>query len=232
MLKRKNRFASLLVLLGLAVSSGFAQMSTGADIYSRYIWRGISLDPSNAISFQPSLSYTSGDFSVGAWGAYSSIGTYAEDDIWLSYAFGPVTATVTDYYIPSYLPAGSTFFNYNTAKGAGSHTVEVGLGYSGDETFPLSLSAYINVIGGFNDPDNSVYIQAGYPIMSDLDLTVGVSPSKSTVWYVTSKAALLNVGLSTSKTLKVTDSFSIPFNAQYIMNPYTESAYLIFGMSL
>jgi hypothetical protein len=235
-MKQMKTIFSTLSLLAVLASTGVAQMSTGVDMYSRYIWRGLSPDPSNAVSFQPSLSYASGDFSVGAWGAYSAIGTYAEDDIWASYGIalpsGKLTATVTDYYIPSYLPVGSTFFNYNTKKGSGSHTVEIGIGYAGGESFPLSLSAYYNVIGGFNDPDNSAYLQAAYPIMSDLNLTVGFSPSKSTVWYITSKASLLNVGLSTSKTIKVTESFSIPFNAAYIMNPYTESAYLVFGITL
>jgi hypothetical protein len=74
-------------------------------------------------------------------------------------------------------------------------------------------------------------VQASYPILSDLSLTVGGTPAKS-AFYGTAKAGLINVGFTSSKTIKVSESLSIPFNVQYIMNPYVESAYLIFGISL
>ncbi|MFA6540650.1 MAG: hypothetical protein WCT99_03535 [Bacteroidota bacterium] len=213
----------LVLLLVLFISSfGNGQMKSGVDLYSRYIWRGT--DYGNAASLQPALTYVSGDLSVGVWGAYALTGGYSEADIWGSYAVGPITLYVTDYYIPATPPA-ITFFNYSNKGGA--HVVEVGAGYTGPESFPLSLSGYVNVL---NDANNSVYITASYPIITNLGLTVGMTPAKSI--YGTTKAGLIGVGLTTSKTIKVTEDFSIPFNAQYIMNPYSESAYLIFGISL
>ncbi len=230
----RTKILSTIVFFLFLTSVGFGQMKSGVDIYSRYIWRGSNLG--NSPSFQPSLSYTTGGFSVGAWGSYSTIGSYSEDDLWATYSFalpsGSITASLTDYYIPAFLSPTATFFNYNTKKGLGSHTVEIGLAYAGGESMPLSIAVYYDAIGGVPDPDNSTYIQASYPVMSDLSVTVGLTPSKSTVWYTTAKAGLINVGLATTKTIKVTESFSIPFNVQYIMNPYAEAAYLIFGISL
>lgn len=213
----------LLALTILVVSATLvAQAKVGTDIYSRYIWRGA--DYGNSTSLQPALTYAVGDLSVGVWGAYALTGGYSEADIWASYAIGPVSLYFTDYYIPT-VPPSLTFFNYNNKGGA--HVLEVGAGYTGGESFPISVTGYVNVL---NDANNSIYIQATYPILSDLGFTVGVTPTKSV--YGTTNAGLINVGFTGSKTIKVTETFSIPFNAQYIMNPYAETAFLIFGISL
>jgi hypothetical protein len=212
-----------------------AQVKLGTDIYSQYVWRGSSFCGE---AFQPALSYTAGAFSVGVWGSYSapSAAAYSETDLWASYVVGPVTISVTDYFIPVFITGGDDlFFDYNTKKGLGSHTVEAGVSYTGPETMPLTISAYYNAIGGSPDPDNSSYVQVSYPFSletTSLTAIVGFTPSKSTAWYVTQKAGLINVGLQASKTIKVSESFSIPFNVQYIFNPYAEKTYLVFGISL
>lgn len=229
----KRSFLLFVFTVFFSVAS-LAQFKLGADIYSHYVWRGAALHSAEA--FQPALTYTAGSLSVGAWGSYSAGGTgYAENDLWGSYAVGPVTVYLTDYYIPTFLPATAQFFDYNTAKGAGSHTVEVGVGYTGSESFPISIAGYYNFIGGALDPDNSSYVQASYPFAIEsttLTASIGFTPAKSTAWYVTTGAGVVSVGLALSKTIKVTEDFSLPFNVQYIMNPYAEKAYLIFGVSL
>jgi hypothetical protein len=225
----------LIVIFFVLLTNGLsAQFKLGADIYSHYVWRGTALHSAEA--FQPALTYSAHDFSVGAWGSYSAGGAgYAENDLWTSYAVGPVTVYATDYYVPTLLPAGATFFDYNTAKGAGSHTVELGVGYTGDESFPVSIAGYYNVIGGVLDPDNSSYLQLSYPFTvhsATLTATIGFTPSKSTAWYTTTSAGVINLGLMVSKTIKFTEEFSLPFNVQYIINPYVEKTYLVFGVSL
>jgi len=211
-----------------------AQFKLGADISSHYVWRGTALHSAEA--FQPALTYTIGSLSIGAWGSYSAGGAgYAENDLWGSYALGPVTIYLTDYYIPTLLPANATFFDYNTKMGTGSHVVEVGVGISGGETFPLSITGYYNVIGGTLDPDHSSYIQASYPFVVEsttLTTSIGLTPAKSTMWYGTTGAGVVSLGVALSKSIKFTEEFSLPFNMQYIMNPYAEKAYLIFGVSL
>lgn len=231
-MRRSTLFMGLLLFL---LSSWLtAQFKLGADIYSQYIWRGAALHSAEA--FQPALTYAAGDLSVGAWGSYSAGGAgYAENDLWASYVVGPVTVYATDYYVPTLLPATATFFDFNTKTGAGSHTVEIGIGYTGKESFPISVAAYYNVIGGALDPDNSSYIQASYPFTMEsatLTATVGFTPAKSSAWYATSGAGVINLGLMVSKTIKFTEEFSLPFNVQYIINPYAEKTYLVFGLSL
>jgi len=219
------------MLLTLGVFTGMqSQTSVGVDIYSRYIFRGS--DYGDALSFQPSLSYAVGDLSIGIWGAYSDAGKYSEADIWASYSFGPITTIITDYYIPS-APPTIPFFNYSP-KGSGAHIVEIGIGYVGQESMPLSVTGFVNVFG---DTLKSMYVQASYVVLENLSLTLGLTPKKgiytlSSSLNANSSAGLVSVGFIGSKTIKVTEDFSIPFNVQYIMNPYAESAYLIFGLGL
>ncbi len=64
--------------------------SAGADLASRYIWRGLNAGGSSP-SIQPAIEYTIGSekhaFSVGTWGAFSTSGiqTTQEVDLYISY---------------------------------------------------------------------------------------------------------------------------------------------------
>ncbi|RLD78233.1 MAG: hypothetical protein DRJ07_13530, partial [Bacteroidetes bacterium] len=81
-LKSKIRLKHFLILTCLLFTfTGYAQeegaeekktsnWDLGASFQSRYIWRGINLG-GNSASIQPSISYTTGIFTIGAWSAYS-----------------------------------------------------------------------------------------------------------------------------------------------------------------
>lgn len=228
-----KKLFTIIIVMFFSISS-FAQLKVGADIYSRYLWRG--LDFGDAPAFQPTLSYTSGGFTIGAWGSYAfptSGTTYAENDLFATYSIsteksGSFTALLTDYYIPSYgIPFG--FFKPKSAYAA-AHTIEGGISYSGPESFPISLALYANLS---NDPDNSTYIQVGYPINLEeatVSLAAGFVPSKS-AYYLVDKGNIINLSITGSKTIAITDKFSIPINVSYISNPSQDKTYLVFGAS-
>src|SRR5690606_41614376 len=70
----KKFFLSSILLIALLNQHELtAQVSIGADIMSRYIWRGV--DYGNSPSLQPQLSFSAGGFSIGTWGAYSFAGS-------------------------------------------------------------------------------------------------------------------------------------------------------------
>lgn len=228
----------IIVLIASLSAELTAQMKIGADIYSRYIWRGV--DYGNAPSFQPAISYTAGGFSIGTWGAYSigshsvdlttgSASVFAEHDIWANYGVdvggGTLTFTFTDYFYPS---AGLRLFNYNDA--GGSHVLEIGAGYFGGDAFPFSLSTYYNF---FNDIDRSVYLHISYPFTLEngtIALFAAGTPGRS-AWYAATGAAVINAGLTYATPVPITERFSLPINASYIINPHIEQSYLIFGIS-
>lgn len=224
--------AALLIIFFCCSSFPQVRVSAGADIYSRYNWRG--LDFGDSPSFQPSLSLGIGGFVIGAWGAYNffsdSIPVYSENDLFASYSIttassGSFSILYTDYYYPS---SGLSFFKYNIN---GSHVLEAGLGYSGPVSFPIQLNGYYNFK---NDPDKSAYIQVGYPvIVNEISLlfVAGFTPAAS-AWYATTKAGLINLGIAATKNVLITDKFNLPVHVCYILNPYLKQSFLIAGISL
>ena len=230
-MKRTITRSLAFICLILAASRTVAQVSVGADILSRYIWRGV--DYGNSPSFQPSVTLTLGTLKIGTWGAYSFAGTgtpFAEHDIYVSYdvptTVGTFSALYTDYYYPS---AGLKYFNF-AAHRNGAHTLELGIGFSGPSEYPLALKALVNV---HNDPDNSAYLEVSYAVsVEDIRLSffVGSSAGKS-LWYGTNSAAVINTGLTASKSVRITELYSLPVYASFIVNPDLEQSYLVVGMS-
>ena len=190
--------------------------SLGADVVSRYVWRGT--DFGESMSVQPALTLGFGGLEVGAWGSYSISASGAdanENDIWATY-----TATTsngasfsfgfTDYYFPG--PGADGFFVTD------GHILELSAAFTGPESFPVSLFA-----GRMsrNDPDNSLYLEASFPVSAfedvDLSLTAGMVAGESE-FYGTEGTAFVNLGVSASKDLVITDSFSLPISVSYILN--------------
>lgn len=235
-MKNVFRRASLLLGLLLIAAPASAQVHLGADLMSRYVWRGF--DFGESFSIQPTLEYSTARFSVGTWASYSiaADGSAAnEHDLYASYTAGPVTFGLTDYYFPAPpssngVPSGAQFFNFDS-DGEGAHYLEPSMGISGPDTFPISV---YGAIVAYNDPDNSIYLEAQYPFTVDdveIGITAGIVPMES-AFYGTTGPAFVNAGLSVSKTLPITETFSLPIGVSYIINPYTERSFLVFGLSL
>jgi hypothetical protein len=78
----------------------------------------------------------------------------------------------------------------------------------------------------------SNYLQIGYPFnVSDATNTIstGFTPSKS-VYYGTRKGSVINLAVSASKLIPITDKLTIPITVSYIGNPTYDKNYLTFGM--
>lgn len=232
----KRKLFTVAAIILLASSFSYSQeIELGADIYSRYIWRG--LDFGDSPSFQPAVTFSIGGFSIGNWGAYSISGissVYSENDLWASYAVstpsaGTFTLITTDYYFPS---AGKKYFSYKEDS-TGAHTIEAGLSYSGPESFPITITGYMNV---FNDDDKTTYFEASYPFtIKDVNGSVIVGATgggNKVMYYGPTNFQVINIGLSFSKDIVITDKFSLPISTSIIVNPNIEQSYLIVGISL
>ncbi|MFW5972729.1 MAG: hypothetical protein ACOCTG_01960 [Bacteroidota bacterium] len=231
----------LVCLLGTTTSEVLAQrLNLGADIVSRYVWRGT--DYGESLSIQPSLSFASGGFEIGSWASYATTPAGAsvnEHDLWVGYSLGVGRSTVsfgvTDYYFPTPPDSESgtpavAFFNFDDG-GNGAHWIEPYVSVTVSESFPLTVYGSIMA---YNDPDNSAYVEASYPYQldgADLSLTAGFVPGRSAV-YGTDGFALTNLGLTASRAVGVTELLSIPVFVSYVLNPYAERSFLVFGVSL
>lgn len=211
----------------ITAPAGAQSFDLGADVVSRYVWRGA--DYGESASVQPALSFSSGGFEAGTWASYAMNPDGAaanEHDIWISYSTGPVSFGVTDYYFPN---AGFDFFDFDD-DGDGAHMVEPFVAVSGPERFPIAVYAGIFA---YNDPDHSIYLNATYPFAIDgIDLSfgVGASAAESAV-YGTDAFGIIDMSLAASKNIPVTDGFSLPLSVAYILNPTAEMSFLVVGLS-
>ncbi len=207
-----------------------SKLDLGLDVQSRYIWRGIQLG-GNSASAQPWAEFSSGAFSLGAWGAYNlgGLGEGNEADFYMSYALSDAFAvTVTDYFFPGEGTGG--YFPYNEG-----HVFEAMLSYSG----PIGMFVATNFGGAIKDEngDNaySTYVEASYETEiggTPLSFAVGGVFGDDNGYYFTDGSGLINVTVGTSKEIKFSESFSLPVNAAITLNPDSENIFLTFGFSL
>jgi len=144
----------------------------------------------------------------------------------------------TDYYFPN---AGIEFFNFNdydaviddTIPDPGAHTMEMGMSITGPESFPVTLSGYLNV---YNDAGTNTYFQLDYPVTvneTNLSFFCGVAGGSedNPDYYGADELAAINLGVTAVREIKVSESFSLPLTISLIVNPKAEISYLQTGVS-
>lgn len=150
------------------------KLNVGADLMSRYVWRG--LDYGGSPSIQPTLSFSIGGFEIGYWGAMAITNNFAETDLYAKYSIKGFTITLTDYYIPALsTEVNDTKFtysknpdkiNFDTTSGDNlnrytCHSVEAALQYKGPEKFPFSILVATYIYGNDKSPEDTVFTQTG-----------------------------------------------------------------------
>jgi hypothetical protein len=234
---RKINLLFLLTIVFISFSNLSAQteISLGADLVSRYVWRGT--DFGNSPSIQPTLAISYSGFEIGTWGAYqlgrdTNVLPADEIDFFVGYSVGIGNTTLnllaTDYYYPN---SGNKFGNFKN-DGLGSHIIETTASLSGPESLPLYISASINV---YNEVDNSAYFEIGYSTSlqnTTLSFFAGATTGGDNLYYGTSNFNVINVGVTAVKDIKVSEDFSFPIFGSFILNPNQEIAYFVFGISI
>lgn len=213
-------------------------LSVGADIVSRYIWRGIE-SGGNSPSIQPNIKFSTGGFSLGMWGALPTANPDAlnEMDLYTGYSFdlntsGSLYFGLTDYMFPNSGVKIGNFNNYDDEDGPGAHYIEFNLAYSGPESLPIYAS--INIFF-YNLKNNPMYFELGYSTtVKDVPLSIFLAgtPGEETMYYGVDNFSIINTGIKVSKEIKITDSFSLPVFGSVILNPASEDLFYVFGFSL
>lgn len=224
-LKKISQLFIVALLLTIAASEVTkAQVTTGADVVSTYVWRGAAF---SGPSIQPYVDYTSGAFSIGAWGSQAFDNGFQEMDLYLSYSFDfGLSLGLTDYYYP-----GTPYFSYSedAANGDfGSHAFEINAGYE-IESISISGNYIVNEASGAGSIGGDLYFEAGYAFDDATSAFLGAGNG----WHTnfTDDFGIVNLGVSTSKEIVVTDTFSIPVSGSVILNPYSEQLYIVVGFS-
>jgi len=219
--------------------------NSGVDLMSRYIWRGLNLGGSSP-SIQPTLEYNLGGFTIGTWGAFSmSDGVkIQETDLYLSYNIKDMfSITITDYFLPVDTLENNNYFEYNEDKT--SHLLEASVSFDGTEKIPFTLLAAVNFWGADalkadGKKQFSTYLELGYNGTCkgvDYNLFMGFTPTspdqdKGESGFYGPYAGVINLGITVSREIQITDKFSLPVTTSFIVNPQAENVFLVVGISL
>jgi hypothetical protein len=255
------RALASLILLSVMPVNVFSQnespLQFGADVMSRYIWRGVNLG-GDSPSIQPWIKYniqsknSSNVLTVGTWGAYTFSQTSNQEvDLYLTYSFkNVISLTLTDYFFPEYYSTKerSRYFNYD--KDSTCHVFEGIIGFNGTEkipfTFLFSMNFYGNDARRINSDGSSGkifmtnYVELGYKKNIkgvDFNAFVGAALDKpnndrdESGFYGNKAAGIINIGVKVAKSIQVSDKYSFPIQASIITNPEAENIFMVFGIS-
>jgi hypothetical protein len=210
--------------------------STNIDFYSRYVWRGLQY--SNAPNIQPYATLTWKNLSLMGWGSYATSKDYAEIDFFLTYSNKGFEICLNDYYSQDdATPENSDYTEWGDTLT--SHLIEASVSYQLPfEKFPLQLLASTFIYGAddLNEDKKqnySTYFEIKYPLKSgDYDIELFAGGTTTHNGFYGSKASLVNVGINASRTIKITDSFEIPFTTSLTYNPNSKDIYFVIGLTL
>jgi hypothetical protein len=156
-----------------------------------------------------------GSLTGGVWGSFNQAEAGYDGnelDLWVSYDFGPLALTVTNYTFPGAGGAGDVFDGDIEVSGSAS------LG-------PVDLT-----VGYFTDLE-ALYIEAGFPI-GPVGVAVGYGSDGAGAFYAGGDSGLVNVSFSGSKDIAISEDYSLPVFGSFIINPDAKAAFLVFGFSL
>ena len=229
---KKMRVLAICVIAVLATMNVKAQFATGADIVSSYVWRGVQQGAtlSGTPNIQPYVSFTTGGLTIGSWASSSFTADVKEVDLYATYAISSAFAvTITDYNYN--LLAIPKYFDYSAT---GGHVFEGTVAYTGP-----AFSASVNTMfAGLDkkpsDPTKqalSTYIELGYQINPVAKVFLGGVLGESNN-YLTTEAGITNVGIKVSKSIVITDKFSLPVYGILGANPAANRAFFVAGITL
>lgn len=199
------------ILMMLMLTSSFAQdrVQTGFDLVSTYVWRGVAF---SGISVQPTVEYSNSRFAVGAWGSQGIDGFQEMDAYALFSVNDQIDLIVTDYYYPN-----------TDYISSGSHAFELSVAFQKNE---FAFSGYY-VFAGEGSVGDDLYVEGSY---SSTNTTFFVGAGNG--WHsFENDFTLVNIGITNSREIKVSELFSVPFSSSVIFNPDTEQFYVLFGLS-
>ena len=209
------KFILLTIVALLSPNISYSQ-DFGADLVSSYVWRGTQFG--SGAHIQPYMDLGSGNLTGGVWGSFptSAKGGGNELDLWVSYDFGPLALTVTNYTFPN---EGGVY-----ADGEGL--------FNGDYT---ELAASTSIMGvdlsaGYFTEVEALYVELGFSTGA-VDIALGYGDDQADGFYAGGGSGLVNMSFSGSKDIQISDNYALPVFGSFILIPEAETAFLVFGIS-
>ena len=208
------------------------KFAAAVDVVAPYLWRGIALNSTGKVAFQPYASLTISDkFTFGVWGTTNLSNdakefnkSYNEFDWYASYqACSIAKILVSDYYF-DFAGARGKYFNYDRTS---TQAIDLSLLLNfASKGVPLDFQWNTLIAGNdFNNSGSrnySSYAEMGYTqsiASAGIDLRAFAGAVvNSSIYYVTDGFKFTNVGLNAAKSIKFSESFSLPVFLRYTYN--------------
>lgn len=206
------------------------QVSLGADLVSKYVWRG--MDMGTGVSLQPYIEFSYKGLTLEA-NANASIAQTSvnEINIGLSYEIGNFTIGITDYYSTD--SDSAAYGHYTT-----DHTFEANLSAYISDDVPLTFSWNTIFTAGKNDEyndDGKRMYSSYFNIAYDFDVHgISLAPAIGfNMWesQYYDNFGVLDVTLTATKEIKLFNNYTLPIYLQAIASPTLDKAYLVFGIT-
>lgn len=200
-------------------------LSWGADFAKGYFWRGSDMEHKG--SFQPYLSATWHNFTLGAWSAFRATGDGEDEfDVYISKEIGPLTIALFDYwsYRKDNRPVYFDLDNHTT-----SHLLECQIILTGGERVPLNFLAGWFFHGA--DPSKSIYMELQYvhPVFKGEAVIYAGYQARGD--YYAEKPSFVNAGISLTYPLTIFQHDNFGVFADLMGSPYTKKLFFNFGLS-
>jgi len=239
----------------------WVSLDLSADLVSRYIWRGgqyngssPNIQPNIALNLG---NFQIGNWSSYSLGGVNFIDEF---DWFANYSFckGMFTLQVTDYFFPNDT-VNYDDFDYNEQRTG--HVLEGMVSFNGTEKVPITVFVAVNFYGAdaakiddnpssseFNEKTGiqySTYAEIdyttsiksiGFKAFLGMNLTNPKPPDQETGYigetgYYGDNIGLVNLGLTVSKDIPITDKFTLPISGSVILNPMSKKVYAVFAIS-
>lgn len=205
----------------------------GADLQTKYIWRGMEMMTDEAAPVvSPNINYSNKGFYAYVMGGYAINGKYSEVDLGVSYTYKWLTVGINDYYYPTTNVPEDQYFNFKS--GETGHWLEAAVTIA-----PEKIPVYLTVSNFFAGADKkadgkqaySTYAEVGthYDFLNDhsLALAVGAAFNQSCYNGYEHDFSVCNIELKYTYNVAIKD-FTLPLSVAYIINPVYEKSHVNF----
>ena len=223
-----------LLFFNLQEAKSQINVDLNSTITSRHYWRGIMV--SNSVNYEGDLVLHAKDFSFGAWGGYAFDNTYSEFDFHMAWQISDrLSFSVWDLYASRDRCSIDDYNYFDFDRKSTNHLLDASVNYVVGEKFPLKISWSTMLWGRDLDAKGnqnySSYLEVGYPLVTgatNINLFAGLNIFENSTYG--EHTNIVNMGLTATKKIKLTENFQIPVWGTIAINPEAESANLIFGL--
>jgi hypothetical protein len=213
-------------------STKTSKFSGTVFIASKSLWRGIDFG-NGSPSIQGLVTYSPFKFlDINVFGVTALNGTmkgYSNTmNIFLTFKYKKFYFEVDDYYFKGDITNIPTNYWYHDK----THFVEARIGFK-NKIFDLKAGYTIYGGGLYNNPvidtlgtklmnTQAFYLEANIKLTSEFSVFIGGITAPSSLNF-TDKAGITNVGAKYSRSVVITDKFSLPIDAVLMINPNYEN---------